>query len=219
MKDSLTQYITYITARLKTNIFNICLLCLGTLISWKARRWGMPTESAIGLSSTLMALGIGMIPSALDRISKREDEEQEKLEQVSKIKALVVAELHNLATHAIRAEESARALVNSKQDFKGNFRDYAPPPMPYTEGLGEQITLLNKGQLKLLVQLNASSVSLAYGMNKDMYYGMLRSSDLLISLHNFMSLLAEVIDSFAGEGDEGAVTISKKLRDIVNQKT
>lgn len=143
-----------------------------------------------------------------------------------KLNTLIAAELVNVAIGLINAKELVDAAVVSAQAGGpvGNAIDltvYLPRPMPFTDGLGVDLLVLDHEAVDALTTLRSNLALTRAAMDdvtKEGRLGMLRAGTLANSLANDMAVLVEVFGRVAPdrkvqlEGEE-----AKLVTDMLKQ--
>jgi hypothetical protein len=149
-------------------------------------------------------------------------------ERVSKLKAMIVAELVNVAFGLIDAKEMMDAAVRTAQAGGGlpNNEDltrYAPRLMPFTDNLGSELLILEQRGIDVLATLRSNLATTRMSMDEvssgRRSFGLLTALQLDGSIRHDMKILSEAFENFAPERKLGfmekdpqhATTILRRL--------
>jgi hypothetical protein len=129
-------------------------------------------------------------------------------ERVSKLKAMIAAELVNVACGLIDAKESMDAAVRTAK-ADSNFRDnadltrHAPRLMPFTDNIGSDLLILEQRGIDVLATLRSNLATTRMIMDEvssgRRSFGLLTATQLAGSIRHDMKILSEAFEHFAPE--------------------
>jgi hypothetical protein len=149
-------------------------------------------------------------------------------ERVSKLKAMISAELVNVACGLIDAKEmmdAAMRTVKAGGDLPNNadLTLYAPRAMPFTDNLGSELLILEQSAIDVLTTLRSNSATTRMIMDEvslgKRSFGYLAATQLEGSIRHVLKILSEAFEHFAperklalmGKDSEHATTILRRL--------
>jgi hypothetical protein len=207
----------------------LVVVALLFLIIFLLRSHSMNSEDTI---ATLVGALIGsfalILGNWLAKLNEQNRAHIELKKRVCKVKALVAAELVNVAVGLMGDKElmdaaveslKASGSVPSQLDLTLN----APRPMPFTDSLGPELLTLQQREIDVLMTLR-SNLSVTQGTMAEVTtgrrsFGLLMASQLGQGIRHDMAVLAEGFECFAPKRElsfkdkkpELATTILKRL--------
>jgi hypothetical protein len=142
-----------------------------------------------------------------DRHQRRRDELHANEERRQKLKALIAAELVNLAAGMIDAKRfidiAVRAAELSHPGSRGDLSKHLPRPTPFTNNLGVELLSLTKREIDVLTTLRVNLVttetSITEAAQSKQALDLLTGKKIQSGLQHDLKILAEVFGEFAPE--------------------
>jgi hypothetical protein len=197
----------------------------GVLLCWI----DMKSKEAIAtLVGALFGGAALLFGNWINRWNERGKGCKELEERASKLKAMIAAELVNVACGLIDAKESMDAAVRTAK-AGGNLPDskdltrHAPRLMPFTDNIGSDLLILKQRGIDVLATLRSNLATTRMIMDEvssgRRSFGLLTARQLDGSIRHDMKILSEAFEHFAperkfalGEKDpELATTILRRL--------
>jgi hypothetical protein len=188
-------------------------------------------KSAEAIATLVGALFGGaalLLGNWINRWNERRKACKEMEERVSKLKAMIAAELVPVAWGLIGAKEMMDAAVRTAKaggslPNNEDLTRYAPRPMPFTDNLGSELLILDQRGIDVLTTLRSNLAITRMSMDEvsseRRSFGLLTAMQLEGVIRHDMKILSEAFEHFAperkfalGEKDpEFATTILRRL--------
>lgn len=204
----------------------ILLLLIGALLMhWQNMKSAEAIATLVGALFGGAALLLG---NWINRWNERSKACKDLEKRVSKLKAMIAAELVNVACGLIDAKEMMEAAVRTAQAGGGlpNNEDltrYAPRLMPFTDNLGSKLLILEQREIDVLTTLRSNLATTRMIMDEvssgRRSFGLLTATQLDGSIRHDMKILSEAFEHFAperklalmGKDPQHATTILRRL--------
>ena len=166
---------------------------------------GHDPAAAAGLAGALFGGAALLLGNWINRANDRFKAAQEQAGQVEKLKAMIAAELVDVACGLMSAKKfvdaaivSARAGGSVSETF--DMSQYRPRQMPFTDSLGTKLLALEKGTIDAIATLRSNLAVTRQGMDEvtaGARFGLLKATFLSNGLGHDMTVLAEVFTYIA----------------------
>ena len=169
------------------------------------RPWGIDQVAAAGLAGALFGAGALLLGNWINRANDRLKAAQEQVGQVEKLKALIAAELVDVACGLMDAKQFVDAAITSLKTNGPvskiqNMSSYRPRQMPFTDSLGTKLIALEKLAIDAIVTLRANLAVTRQGMDEvtaGIPFVVLKATALSNGLGSDMTVLADVFTHIA----------------------
>lgn len=192
----------------------IDLVLFATLIGFglwvvQARPWSLDSPSAASLAGAVFGGAAVLLGNWINRSNERHKAATEQEQKVGNLKALIAAELVNVAAGLIGSKRLFDAGITSLQAGgpAGGQIDidlYLPRDMPFTDSLGVELLILERPAVDALTTLRANLEQTKRemeecrpGLRATMGLAMLTATRISDGLGHDMTILAEVIGHIA----------------------
>ncbi len=203
----------------------LLLLIGGVLLSWIDMKSNEAIATLVGALFGGAALLLG---NWISRLNERQKSYKDLEERVSKLKAMIAAELVNVACGLIDAKEMmdaslSTAKVRGSLPKNADLTRYAPRLMPFTDNLGSELLILAQREIDVLTTLRSNLATTRMIMDEvssgRRAFGLLTVTQLEGSIRHDMKILSEAFENFAperkfslmGKDPEFAITILRRL--------
>jgi hypothetical protein len=181
----------------------ILLLLIGALLMhWQNMKSAEAIATLVGALFGGAALLLG---NWIKRWNERRKACKDLEERVSKLTAMIAAELVNVACGLIDAKEMMDAAVTTAKAGGSlpNNEDltlYAPRLMPFTDNLGSELLILEQRGIDVLATLRSNLAITRISMDKARRsFGLLKAMQLGNVIRQDMKILSEAFEHFAPE--------------------
>jgi hypothetical protein len=181
----------------------ILLLLIGALLMhWQNMK---SAEAIATLVGALLGGAALLLGNWINRWNERRKTCKDLEERVSKLKAMIAAELVNVACGLIDAKEMMDAAVRTVKAGGGlpNNADltlYAPRLMPFTDNLGSELLILEQRGIDVLATLRSNLATTRISIDKARRsFGLLKARQLGNVIRQDMKILSEAFEHFAPE--------------------
>lgn len=175
----------------------------------RCRPFGLDAPSAATLAGALFGASAVLLANSINRANDRYKKAAELNEQRAKLKTLIAAELVNVTAGLLDAKQLMDiAIPTIKAGRPGpgqlDMSNYLPRGMPFTEGLGTELLILEKPAVDALITLrsnlaltrrtmerHADAVKATFGLS------LLIATEFSNGLGHDMTVLAEVFEHIA----------------------
>lgn len=183
------------------------LVAVGLGLFAFGRHHGLSDEVVGGLVGSLIGAAAILSGVLFDRRQRRLDESQASEERHKKLKALITAELVNLAAGMIDAKRFMDAAVRAAElghpGPRGDLSSYMPRPMPFTNNLGVELLVLSQREIDVLVTLRVNLITTETSIKEEaeskQAFNLLAAKRIQSGLRHDMSILAEAFREYAPE--------------------
>jgi hypothetical protein len=201
------------------------LLIGGLLLYWQNMKSAEAIATLVGAFFGGAALLLG---NWINRWNERRKACEDLEERLSKLKAMIAAELVNVACGLIDAKEMMDAAIRTVR-AGGNLPDnenltlYMPRLMPFTDNLGSELLILEQRGIDVLATLRSNLSTTRMIMDEVSLgkrpFGYLTAMQIEGSIRHDLKILSEAFELFAperklalmGEDPEHAITILRRL--------
>lgn len=193
-----------------TNHIDLVLFLALVAFGWYVlafRPWGIGHDqaAAAGLAGALFGGAALLLGNWINRFSDRLKAAQEQADQVEKLKAMIAAELVDVACGLMSAKQLVDAAIISARaggQVSGalDMSLYRPRQMPFTDSLGTKLLAFEKGAIDAIATLRSNLAVTRQGMDEvtaSARFGLLKASSLSNGLGHDMTVLAEVFTHIA----------------------
>jgi hypothetical protein len=133
------------------------LVVFAVIVIWAGPCIGLEAEATGALAGALMGGAGVLLAGMLDRAARRTDDHAAEQSKIAKLKALVAAELVNVASGALEAHRSVagmvRGLAAGASPGGVDLSLYAPRMMPVSAALGSELLMLGEREIDVLTTL------------------------------------------------------------------
>ena len=187
----------------------LLLMVAGGIIAMKFDMTTPGTSSALApLVGALFGAAASLLGSSINGWNAGFKASREAKERVAKIKALIAAELVNVAAGLMDAKRYVDARLRTL-DAGGSVPEgddltrYIPKPMPFTESLGTELLLLGQQDIDVLATLRSNLARTALSMREitegKQRLNLLSLGRLEASIRYDLDILAQTFDQIAPE--------------------
>lgn len=169
--------------------------------------WGIGRDpaAAAGLAGALFGGAALLLGNWINRANDRFKAAQEQAGEVEKLKAMIAAELVDVACGLISAKDLVDAAIISlgaggSAPMPSGMGPYRPRQMPFTDSLGTKLLVLEKVAIDALATLRSNLAVTRQSMDEvtaGARFGLLQATSLSNGLGHDMNVLAEVFTHIA----------------------
>jgi len=183
----------------------LVLVAAAALLFGFGRHHGLSDEVIGGLVGSLTGAAAILSGVLFDRQQRRADELEATEARRHKIKALIAAELVNVASGLIGAKDfmdsAAQATRSGSSAPTGDLLRHLPRPMPFTANLGVELLVLSQREIDVLATLRAnltiSEASMRDEIDNRQEFGWLVCKRICNGIRHDIGVLAEAFSEFA----------------------
>jgi hypothetical protein len=191
------------------------------------RHHGLSDEVVGGLGGSLIGAAAILSGVLFDRQQRRADDLLSKAEDRRKLKAIIAAELVNVAAGLIGAKNFLDSAVHETSTGRSvpsaDLFRHLPRPMPFTDNLGVELLLLSQREVDVLATLCSnlaiSKMSIGREIERGETVGWLACKKIQGGVRHDMAILAEAFTELAperkltlgGNGPELASTLLARM--------
>lgn len=184
----------------------LCAAVIGlALYVIQARPAGLDMPSAAALAGALFGGAALLLGNGIARLNERSRADRERGERVAKMRALIAAELVDVAAGLLDAHKLLQAAVTSLQaggpvSTSQDLTAWCPRALPYTFSLGVDLLHLDQPAIDALVSPRANLTLTRQSMDAisaGARFGLLSATQLAQMLAHDLGLLATVFDHIA----------------------
>lgn len=167
--------------------------------------WGLDASAAASLAGALFGGAAVLLGNWINRANSRHQNVREMESRRMKLKALIAAELVNVAAGLISAKElmdaaiiSAKAQGSVPTQF--DMSRYRPRAMPFTDSLGTELLLLEHQAIDALTTLRSNLAVTRQDMDEitaGATFTLLKATALSNGLGHDMTILAKALERIA----------------------
>lgn len=182
--------------------FDLLLFLLLVASGWYVlayRPWGVDPAAASGLAGALFGGAALLLGNWINRANDSFKAAQEQASQVKKLKALITAELVDVACGLMGAKKLVDAAIISLRaggpvSESLDMSPYRPHQMPFTDRLGPKLLALEQGAIDAIATLQSNLAITRQSMDEvtaGARFGLLKATSLSTGLGHDMIVLAE----------------------------
>lgn len=185
----------------------ILFLLLTAIGTWVivSKPWALDPASAAALSGAMYGGAALLLGNWINRVSEWRRTTAEAAQRVEKLKALIAAELVDVAIGLMGAKQLMDAAINSltaggPASTSLDMIRYRPRAMSLTEGLGSELLVLETAAIDALVTLSTNLSITRQAMDEVTQAanpGLLRTTQLSNGLGHDMTVLSQTIQHVA----------------------
>lgn len=169
------------------------------------RPCGLDQAAAAGLTGALFGGAALLLGNWVNRYNDRVKAEQDQASQVEKLKAMIAAELVDVALGLMRAKQLVDAAIiilraGGPVSATLDMSPYRPRQMPFTDSLGTKLLALGNGAIDAIATLRSNLAVTRLSMDEvtaGAHFGLLKATSLSDGLGHDMTILAEVFTHIA----------------------
>ncbi len=167
--------------------------------------WKLDGAAAASLAGAVFGGAALLLGNWINRSSDRHKSEHEQLQRVEKIKALIAAELVDVAIGLMDAKKLMDAAIVSLNAGGPvattlDMSRYRPRTMSFTDGLGAELLALEKASIDALTTLRSNLAVTRQAMDEitdGANFGLLKATSLSNGLGHDMTVLSETFGHIA----------------------
>lgn len=183
----------------------VALVALGSYVL-ACNPWGIFRDqaAAAGLAGALFGGAALLLGNWINRVNDRHKAAEEQADQAEKLKAMIAAELVDVACSLMSAKQVVDAAVSALKTggsapLPMDMSPYRPRQMPFTDSLGSKLLVLNKESIAAIATLRSNLAVTRQSMDEIPAGagGLLKATSLSNGLGQDMTDLAAVFDHVA----------------------